>query len=462
MLADYRLVTVGDSVLCSLKLSQFGHLDMGSNNLLRAVHRPAIFYGWLVVIIAFIMAFVMAGSGSAFGVFVIPMSREFNWNRSMISLAFFFSTLGSGLCQPLLGHLYDRFGGRRIILVSLLVVGAGTVLLSLTFHILFLILFYGVVLAIFRSGGSLGATTWIISRWFQRRRAIALALAMSGAALGAMALVPLTAYLMDLTGWRITWVVLGALILIVALPLAFLLRNDPTDMGLLPDGASKPFGDEHGASVAQTVRGPLEADHWRDSFWTLPIWQFSGAYWACGFITSMMFLHFIPYAQGEGFSRTTAATAFGVMSGLNFVGLLATGVISDRFGRKNVLASIYAMRVVAFGLLLLAPGAWGLWGFVAIMGLTWYSSAPLTASLTADIYGLKTLGVLNGISFLAHQVGGSLSVVLAGIIYDVTGSYVIPFAIGGILMAWASVAAFSVNEKRYSIRYQTSPLSVST
>jgi len=449
-------------VLCSVKLSQFRNLYVLPNSLPKAPYRPAIFYGWLVVLIAFIMAFVMAGSGSAFGVFVIPMSREFNWNRSIISLAFFFSTLGSGLCQPFLGRLYDRFGGRRVILISLVVVGIGTILLSLTFHILFLILFYGVVLAVFRSGGSLGATTWIISRWFQRRRATALALAMSGAALGAMALVPLAAYFMDLTGWRITWVILGAIILIIALPLAFFLRDNPADMGLLSDGDPKPSGDGDGVSVAQTVRGPLEADHWRDSFWTLPIWQFSGAYWACGFITSMMFLHFIPYAEGEGFSRTTAATAFGVMSGLNFVGLLASAIISDRFSRKNVLASIYAMRVFGFGLLLLAPGAWGLWGFVVIMGLSWYSSATLTASLTADIYGLKNLGVLNGISFLAHQVGGSLSVVMAGIIYDVTGSYVIPFTIGGILMAWASVAAFSVNEKKYSIRYQTIPLPVRT
>ena len=435
---------------------------MRPDNSMKAVHLPSIFYGWRIVLIAFLMAFVMAGSGGAFGAFVIPMSLEFEWNRSTISLAFFFSTLGSGLCQPILGHLYDRFGGRRVILVSLTVVGAGTVLLSLTFHIVFLILFYGVVLAIFRSGGSLGSTSWIISRWFQIMRATALALAMSGAALGAMVLVPLAAYLIDEIGWRYTWVVLGALILVMALPLAYFLKDDPTDVGLLPDGDPQPSNDKVGAAVARTVRGPLETDRWSDSFWTLPIWQFSGAYWACGFITSMMFLHFIPYAQGEGFSSTSAASAFGLMSGLNFVGLVASGVISDRYSRKNVLATIYGMRVVAFGFLLLAPGALGLWGFAVIMGLSWYSSATLTTSLTADIYGLKNLGVLNGISFLAHQVGGSLSAVLAGILYDVTGSYAIPFTIGGVLMAWASVAAFSVDEKKYSIRYQVRPQAVRT
>jgi len=114
---------------------------------------------------------------------------------------------------------------------------------------------------------------------------------------------------------------------------------------------------------------------------------------------------------------------------------------------------------LAFGLLLVAPEALGLWGFAVILGLTWYSSAPLTTSLTADIYGLKTLGVLNGVTFLAHQVGGALSVLVAGIMYDRTGSYRMPFAMGGILMVWASVAAFSINEKKYSMKYQSLPVS---
>ncbi len=428
----------------------------------RASHRPTIFYGWVVVGIAFFMAFVMAGSGSAFGLFVIPMSEEFDWNISTISLAFFFSTLGSGVCQPFLGHLYDRFGGRKIILISLTLMGLCTILLSLTFHIVFLILLYGVVMSIFRSGGSLGSTSWIIPRWFRRQRTTALGLAMAGSSVGTLALMPIAGYLMDLIDWRLTWVFLGGMVLFVALPVSFFLRDDPKDKGLLPDGDPEPVRAEAPGIVARAIQGPLETERWKDSFRSPPMWQFSSAYWACGFITAMVFMHFIPYAQAEaGFPRMTAAIAFGVMSGLNFVGLLATGIISDRFGRKNVLATIYAVRVVGFALLLLVPGPLGLWGFAVIMGFSWYSSATLTTSLTADIYGLKNLGVLNGITFLAHQTGGALSVLMAGIIYDVTGSYQIPFAIGGILMVWSSVAAFSVNEKKYSVKFQTLAASAS-
>jgi MFS family permease len=428
----------------------------------RASHRPPIFYGWVVVGIAFFMAFVMAGSGSAFGLFVIPMSEEFDWNISTISLAFTISTLGSGVCQPFLGHLYDRFGGRKIILISLTLMGLCTILLSLTFHIVFLILLYGVVMSIFRSGGSLGSTSWIIPRWFRRQRTTALGLAMAGSSVGTLALMPIAGYMMDLIDWRLTWVFLGGMVLFVALPVSFFLRDDPKDKGLLPDGDPEPVRAEAPGIVARAIQGPLETERWKDSFRSPPMWQFSSAYWACGFITAMVFMHFIPYAQAEaGFPRMTAAIAFGVMSGLNFVGLLATGIISDRFGRKNVLATIYAVRVVGFALLLLVPGPLGLWGFAVIMGFSWYSSATLTTSLTADIYGLKNLGVLNGITFLAHQTGGALSVLMAGIIYDVTGSYQIPFAIGGILMVWSSVAAFSVNEKKYSVKFQTLAASAS-
>lgn len=428
----------------------------------KALSRPTFFYGWVIVAVAFLMAFLMAGAGSGFGVFVIPMSNDFGWSRATISVAFFISTIVSGLSQPFLGRLYDVLGGRKVILVSMVVMGLCTVLLSLTFHILFFILIFGIVMSIARSGGSLAATSWILTRWFRKKRATVLALAMAGSSAGALILVPFAAYFLGLTGWRTTWVFLGGMILVLAVPLAFFfLRDDPKDLGLLPDGDPEP-SDAPGVHLAQSVRGPLEVDRWRDSLRSLPIWQFSGAYWGCGFITSMMFVHFIPFAEGKGLSSSTAATAFGLMSGLNVVGLIATSFLSDRFVRKNVLASVYAMRVFAFALLLLAPGAWGIWGFALIMGLSWYSSAPLTTSLTADIYGLKTLGTLNGISFLAHQIGGSFGVLLAGFLYDATGSYLIPFALAGLLMIWASLAAFSIREKRYSIKYQPPPASAGT
>ena len=89
-----------------------------------------------------------------------------------------------------------------------------------------------------------------------------------------------------------------------------------------------------------------------------------------------------------------------------------------------------------------------------VAGFSWWATAPLTTSLTADVYGLKPLGTITGVSFVFHQVGGFSSVLLAGFLYDLTGSYTLPFAIAGAMLFPAALIAFTVKERKYSIRYQ--------
>src|SRR5262245_36050599 len=120
--------------------------------------RPGLYYGWCIVATTFCRALVSMGARSGFGVFVLPMSTEFGWNRGTISLAAAIGALVSGLSQPFLGQLYDRLGGRRLILASLVVSGVGTMLLALTTHILFLILPFSCVVAIGIGGFSLPTT----------------------------------------------------------------------------------------------------------------------------------------------------------------------------------------------------------------------------------------------------------------------------------------------------------------
>jgi len=143
------------------------------------------------------------------------------------------------------------------------------------------------------------------------------------------------------------------------------------------------------------------------------------------------------------------------MSGLNVIGVLAVGALADRSGHKNLLGLVYALRGCAYVALLLAPGAWSLWSFTVIMGFSWWATLPLTSALTAEVYGLKHLGVLNGIAFTGHQIGGALSIQLGGILRDLTGSYALPFAVASLLLFGASLASFAIQERRYSIRYQT-------
>jgi MFS family permease len=422
--------------------------------------RPAIFYGWVIVATTFLIALVTVGGRSAFGVFVVPMSEEFGWSRSTISLAAALGFLVNGLSQPFVGRLFDTLGGRKVLLASLATFGVTTVLLATTFHILFLILVFGVIMSIAWSGTSLTTTSAVLSRWFHRKRATVLSLSTAGASAGGLLFVPLAMYVLQRTDWRMTWVVLGAMVLGVALPLACVfLRDDPTDLGLLPDG-KPPCVDGSQVNPSRAAVEPLEANSWRVALRSWPFWQLSGAYGICGFTTAILTTHFIPYAIDRGLNPTTAATALGVMNGLNVVGVIVIGMLADRCGRKNLLALVYAARGGAYALLLLAPDPWGLWGFAAIAGFSYWATAPLTTSLTVDVYGLKTLGTLSGVTFLVHQVGGATSIQFAGLMRDFTGSYTLPFTLAGLLLLPAALSALSIREQQYSAQSWGRPASI--
>ena len=395
--------------------------------------KNGLFYGWIIVGASFFISFLTVGGRNGFGVFVIPMSEDFSWDRGTISLAAAIGFLLNGLSQPFIGRLYDKIGGRKLILVSLVVIGISNLMLAATNHILFLILIFGVVMAIAMSGGSINTTVSIISKWFERKRALAVAIVAAGAPMGGMVLVPLASYLIELAGWRTTWAFLGVLVLALCVPMAyFVMREQPKDMGLLPDGdAIEESGD--GADKLRARQAPLESDRWITCFASFPMWQLSGAYFVCGFTTALISAHFVPFAIEEGYSQSMAATAFGAMSGLNVLGVLVAGWLGNRFNRKNLLALVYFLRGCAYIALLVIPGLLGLWTFSLVAGLSWIATVPLTTSLTADFYGLRNIGILGGIVFTAHQIGGAFSIQLAGWLRDLTGTYQESLIIAAVL-----------------------------
>lgn len=418
-----------------------------------STEKPQLYYGWYIVATAMFIAFVTTGARNSFGIFVIPMSEEFDWSRTDISIAAAIGWLVNGITQPFLGNLFDRVNGRKIILTSLIVVGLATIALSLTFHLLFLVFIFSFVMSTAMSGASQGTLGPMLSRWFRRKRGTVLGMNVAGASLGGLILVPFGAYLLDVTDWQTTWIALGLIILVLAVPLAFIfVRNNPAEMGLQPDGDPEPL---EGAQQ-ERPRGPFEVERWKQSFQSPPMWQLSAAYTVCGVTTGIIATHFVPYAQDVGVSQTMAAVIFGYMMGLNVLGGIGAGMIADRFGRKNVLGAVYLVRGLAYVLLVAMPGVTSLWVFATLAGFSWIASVPVTTSLTADVYGQRRLATISGISFLCHQVGAGTSILLAGMLYDATGSYTLPFAIAGSLLFPAALAAFSINERKYSIRYQSS------
>jgi MFS family permease len=335
--------------------------------------------------------------------------------------------------------------------------GASIILLSLTPNILLFVLMYGIVAAIGMTGASVNTAVTLSARWFHRRRALALGLVTAGLSAGGLVMVPLAAYLIQAMDWRTAWVVLGAIILGLGFPVTLLLlRNDPKDLGLLPDGDVEPSQGTPD-SQAGAVRTPLEAESWTKPLRSVPYWQISGAYFVCGFTTGIMSAHFIPYAQDKGMTLTMAAAVFSMMTFLNITGVVIATSLANKFPRKNLLGAVYALRGLGYAVLLMVPAPWGIWGFAFMMGFSWIATLPLNTTLTADIYGMKFLGTLTGITNMVHQVGSAVSIQLAGMLRDITGSYDLPFAIGGFLLLPAALSSLSIREKKYSAKYQSVP-----
>ena len=423
--------------------------------------RKPIFFGWYVVAASVFIGFAAVGARNGFGAFVNPMSEEFGWNRVTISTAFALGILLNGVVQPFMGQVFDRTGGRKLVLLSVLMLGVVTMVTALTMHVLFFIFVFGVLASLAQSGLSLTNTSALLSRWFQRLRGTVIGLNSTALSLGGLILVPLAVYLMEATGsWRVAWIGLG-LVVLLSLPVGLMfIRENPGQMNLRPDGDDEPSDQEGASSRPVRTPGPLEATSWRQSLRSAPFWQMSGAYFVCGATTFVLSAHFIPYAQDRGATPGMAALIFAVMNGLNIVGATSAGFLSDKIGgTKNWLTAVYVMRGIAYLLLLITPmipgmSIAGLWIFASIAGFSWIATLPLTSSLTAEVYGLRAMGTISGITFTFHQVGGFCSVMLAGWLYDVTGSYTLPFAMIGSLLGLAAISAFTIREKRYSARYQ--------
>jgi Major Facilitator Superfamily len=168
----------------------------------------------------------------------------------------------------------------------------------------------------------------------------------SGASVGGLLLVPWTVALIHRLGGRLAWVVLGLLLLLLVVPLAWgLLKDDPAEVGLLPDGEPRPV---QAGQPTPARPGPLEVAHWPHSFRSTPIWQLWGGYFGCGCTIARISTHFVPFAIERGVAPAPAATAYGLMRGRNVMGGLAVGALAARGGRKNLLGLVYALRGCAY------------------------------------------------------------------------------------------------------------------
>jgi MFS family permease len=385
---------------------------------------PRIFYGYFVVLSAFLVMLLAYGVRTSFGVFFKPMSAEFEWSRALTSGAVTLSMLAQGVWGILMGRVNDRIGSRWVITLCCFFLGLGLLLLSLTRSPWQLYLFYGVLVGI-GMGGVFVALVSTVARWFVRRRGTMTGVVLAGIGIGTLSIAPLANWLIAAFGWRKAYVIIGILVLVAGSIIAQFLRRDPARMGQLPlgqDQRSQPALkiDKQGLSFKEAVRSR--------NFWMV------GISFACmGYCTFTITVHLVPHITDIGFSSSTAAIILSITGGIQSIGGVAMGIFADRIGSKRIILISFVLVAAALFWLVPAASLLMLLAFAVIYSFGIGGGTAMESTIVAELFGLKSHGVILGVISFGFTIGGAVGPLVTGYLFDLTGNYRIGFLITAAL-----------------------------
>ena len=399
----------------------------------------SIFYGWWVVAAFSVTTFISTGIRHAVGPFLKPIVADLHLDRASFSLVIALSLLLYGIFMPFAGMLLDRLSVRLVASLGTLVLAASLVMTAMVRNVWEFALVYGVLVSLGLASTGPVIASGVVARWFNERRGTALSVLGSASMTGMSLLVPAVTWLIVNAGWRITYVVIAAGIAVLVLPLClFVVRDSPESMGLRPDGAASKGA---GRAAARERVGAGEA------LQTLAFWQLAGSFFTCGFSMALLSAHGVPMLTDHGYTPMFASWALGVLGGSSIGFTVLLGALSDRLGRRPVLASIYAGRIFIFaGFFLIRDNPTAMLVVAVLGGMTMAGTGSMTSALTADIYGRFSVSSVFGFIFLVHQTGSALGSWLAGALFERTGGYGAAFVLACAFLAGAAVVALHIDK----------------
>jgi len=380
-------------------------------------------YAWVVLLVTFFVLICAAGVRATPSILILPLEAEFGWSRATISLVVTVNLVLYGAMGPFSAAIMQRFGIRRTVLASLILLAASVLLAA---HVkspwqLMLAWGLGVGIATGNTAMVLGAT--IVSRWFERQRGLVMGILTASTATGQLVFLPLLAWVVEHRGWRTVTFILGAAIAAAVVIVALFLRDHPRNLGLVPYGAdpkSKPPPAAVGNPFSNALRALQSAAKLRD-FWLL-----SASFFVCGASTNgLVGTHLVPACHDHGIPEVKAAGLLAMMGIFDLIGTTGSGWLSDRFDARKLLFMYYGVRGLALLYLPLAFGdqVFGLPFFAMLYGLDWIATVPPTVKLTTDAVGPNDAPIVFGWIVAVHQVGAGLGALGAGTIRTMMTTY---------------------------------------
>jgi MFS family permease len=403
--------------------------------------RGKLHYGWIVAGTTFVTLLCAAAVRATPSILIVPLEDAFGWSRATISSAISINLLLYGLMGPFSAALMDRFGIRRVVVVSLTIICIGVALTTQMTHPWQLVLSWGVLVGLGTGTTAtvLGAT--VVNRWFHERRGMVMGVLTAATATGQLIFLPILAQLVQRRGWQAVPMTVAIVIACVIPLVAIFVRDRPSDMGLRPFGAP-----EGSVEVPRSTRSPLvhafavlkKGSRSRD-FWLL-----FASFFVCGATTNgLVGTHLVPACMDHGIPEVRAAGLLAMMGVFDLLGTTASGWLSDRRDSRWLLFWYYGLRGLA---LLFLPYAFrlsegALAVFAIFYGLDWIATVPPTMKLTTDVFGRQDAPVAFGWIFAGHQIGASFGALGAGIIRTSTATYTLAWLSAGLFCLVAAAVS---------------------
>jgi predicted MFS family arabinose efflux permease len=407
--------------------------------------RRGIHYGWVMVGLTFLVALASAGALGILGALLLPVQREFGWDTASISGALALRLLLFGLTAPFAAALLQRYGLRRTVIAALCLVVLGCLLSMAMTAPWQLWLSWGVMTGIGSGMTALVLGATVANRWFVARRGLVLGMLTAANATGQLVFLPLAAWLAAHAGWRVALMPgLGACVL-AGLLFWLLGRDHPADLGLPAYG-----------ETTVTPPRPAAGNPVRNAFGALAEASSSRVFWIlfatfaiCGLSTvGLMQTNFIPLCSDFGMAEVEAASVLALIGVFDFVGTIGSGWLSDRYDNRKLLFWYYGLR--GLSLLFLPMSSFSFYGlslFAVFYGLDWIATVPPTVKLAGAAFGRDKAPLVFGWVFTAHQLGGAVAALGAGMSRDALASYLPAFYLAGVACLLAAVLALGARAR---------------
>jgi predicted MFS family arabinose efflux permease len=391
-----------------------------------------------VLLCAGLILTVGMGIRHGFGLFLQPMSADLHWGRETFALAIAIQNLVWGATQPFAGMLADKYGSGRVVLGGALLYVLGLALMAHPGAPWMFVLSSGVLIGAGLSGVTFSVISGVLGRTFPpEKRSMALGISAAAGSFGQFALLPLTQFLLSHVGWY------GALLTLAAIGLL-----------MAPLAAAMIERREHRAHAFQQSAGEAIREALRHRGYVL----LTLGFFVCGFQVVFVGVHLPSYLLDKGMPAHLGVTALALIGLFNIIGTYTTGWLGAKMPKRYILSFIYFGRAVVIALFIWLPlSAWSVYAFAMALGLLWLSTVPPTNGLVGQIFGVRYMAMLTGVTFFSHQIGSFLGAWLGGFLFDRLGSYDLVWYVSIALGVVAGLINLPIDEREIKRPAATSP-----